>query len=62
MLFVKCLYRIIEKNLSVLLHTRHTVNKISSVLQLLIQSDGKTYYFLLKFHVTEVFLSQRYLT
>ena len=45
MLFVKCLYRMIEKNFLVLLLTRHTVDKMSSVLELLIQSDEKTYYF-----------------
>ena len=49
---------------------RYTVDKISSLLQLMIQSDGKTYHYqtylikriLLKSHVALVFLFQRYLT
>ena len=70
MLFVKCIYLLIEKNLPVLMLTRRTVDKISSLLQLMIQSDGKTYHYqiyliklvLLKSHVAMVFLFQKYLT
>ena len=70
MLFVKCIYLLIEKNLPVLMLTRRTVDKISSLLQLMIQSDGKTYHYqtnlikliLLKSHAAMVFLFQRYLT
>ena len=70
MLPVKCIHLLIEKNLPVLMLTRHTVDKISSLLQLMIQSDGKTYHYqtylikriLLKSHVALVFLFQRYLT
>ena len=70
MLFVKCIYLLIEKNLPVLMLTRRTVDKISSLLQLMIQSDGKAYHYqtnlikliLLKSHAAMVFLFQRYLT
>ena len=70
MLPVKFIHLLIEKNLPVLMLTRHTVDKISSLLQLMIQSDGKTYHYqtylikriLLKSHVALVFLFQRYLT
>ena len=70
MLLVKCIHLLIEKNLPVLMLTRHTVDKISSLLQLMIQSDGKTYHYqtylikriLLKSHVALVFLYLRYLT
>ena len=70
MLLVKCIHLLIEKNLPVLMLRRHTVDKISSLLQLMIQSDGKTYHYqtylikriLLKSHVALVFLYLRYLT